>query len=75
MEGKTILAEIIPFVKLEHIVLPERLSKKAEEAREKAERDEKEEEERKLRDIKKDFELGERLARKRVKDITKISHK
>lgn len=71
MEGKTILAEIIPFVKLEHIVLPERLSKKAEEARQKAELEEKDEEEQKLQDIKKNFELGERLARKKVKDITK----
>ncbi len=71
MEGKTILAEIIPFVKLEHIVLPERLSKKAEEARQKAEQEEKDEEEQKLQDIKKNFELGERLARKKVKDITK----
>lgn len=71
MEGKTILAEIIPFVKLEHIVLPERLSKKAEEARQKAEQEEKDEEEQKLQDIKKNFELGERHARKKVKDITK----
>ena len=71
MEGKTILAEIIPFVKLEHIVLPERLSKKAEEARQKAEQEEKDEEEKKLQDIKKNFELGERLAHKKVKDITK----
>ena len=75
MEGKEILAEIIPFVKLTPIVLPERLSKKAEEERQKAEEEEKQREEEKIRNIRRDFELGERLAREKVNNITKKSHK
>ena len=77
MEGKEILAEIIPFVKLTPIVLPERLSKKAEEERQKAEEEEEEKqrEEEKIRNIRRDFELGERLAREKVNNITKKSHK
>ena len=75
MEGKEILAEIIPFVKLAPIVLPERLSQKAEEERQKAEQEEKEQEEEKIRNIRRDFELGEKLAREKVNNITKKSHK
>ena len=75
MEGKEILAEIIPFVNLTPIVLPERLSKKAEEERQKVEQEEREQEEEKIRNIRKDFELGERLAREKVNNITQNSHK
>lgn len=75
MEGREILAEIIPFVNLTPIVLPERLSKKVEEERLKAEQEEREQEEEKIRSIRKDFELGERLAREKVNNITQNSHK
>ncbi len=75
MEGREILAEIIPFVNLTPIVLPERLSKKVEEERLKAEQEEREQEEEKIRNIRKDFELGERLAREKVNNITQNSHK
>lgn len=75
MEGREILAEIIPFVNLTPIMLPERLSKKVEEERLKAEQEEREQEEEKIRNIRKDFELGERLAREKVNNITQNSHK
>lgn len=75
MEGREILAEIIPFVNLTPIVLPERLSKKVEKERLKAEQEEREQEEEKIRNIRKDFELGERLAREKVNNITQNSHK
>lgn len=75
MEGREILAEIIPFVNLTPIVLPERLSKKVEEERLKAEQEEREQEEEKIRNIRKNFELGERLAREKVNNITQNSHK
>ena len=75
MEGREILAEIIPFVNLTPIVLPERLSKKVEEERLKAEQEEREQEEENIRNIRKDFELGERLAREKVNNITQNSHK
>ena len=61
IEAEQLLAEIIPFVRLEPIVVPERLRKDKEKA----------EEETKLKNILKEFLLGEGKARKKVNDIIK----
>lgn len=60
-EAEQLLAEIIPFVSLEPIVVPERLRKDKEKA----------EEETKLKNILKEFLVGEGKARKKVNDIIK----
>lgn len=60
-DAEPLLAEIIPLVRLEPIVVPERLRKDKE----------KEEDEAKLKNILKNFLVGEGKARKKVKDIIK----
>lgn len=65
--GEALLAEIIPFVKLEPIVLPERL-KKAEKAEETPEKDG---EDTKLDNILKNFLVGQDKAIKKFNEITK----
>ena len=63
--GAPDLSEIIPFVTLEHIVLPERLSKTSAEAEEEAE------EKAKLESVSKDFTLNLERAKKQVNEIQK----
>lgn len=65
--GETLLAEIIPFVELEPIVLPERL-KKAEKPKETPQKDE---EDAKLDNILKDFLIGQDKAIKKFNEISK----
>lgn len=62
-----LLAEIIPFVILEPIVLPERLTKKAKEP-------EKDEEDAKLDNILQNFLVGQDKAKEKLNEITK-THK
>lgn len=67
MREEEILAEIIPFVILEPIVLPERLSRKGEES-------EKDEEDAKLDNILQNFLIGQDKAKEKLNEITK-THK
>ena len=63
--GDPDLSEIIPFVTLEHIVLPERLTKTPTEAKEEAE------EKAKLASVAKDFTVNLERAKKQVNEIQK----
>lgn len=65
MREEEILAEIIPFVILEPIVLPERLSRKEAE---------KDEEDAKLDNILQNFLVGQDKAKEKLNEITK-THK
>ena len=67
MREEEILAEIIPFVILEPIVLPERLSRKGEVS-------EKDEEDAKLDNILQNFLIGQDKAKEKLNEITK-THK
>lgn len=70
--AEPLLADIIPFVKLEPIVLPVRLVRKTDKPGKGPPEDE---DEARLDNILKDFLVGQASAHRKLKDITNKTHK